>query len=495
MRSTTRLHHLFVLPIALAAPLSAQRAAPLDVVIVGGRVIDPETRLDAVRTVGVTDGKIVFVGTTTPVSRDTVDARGLVVSPGFIDLHSHGQDDANYGFMARDGVTTALELELGTYPVNPWYAAREGKARINYGTTVSHPGARRAILERDSSREGSSVIMADGPWARQRLMPAQFPALSERLAAGLRDGALGVGMGIAYTPGASRAEILTAFRAAATRSVPVYVHVRDGGAADALGPAALQEVLADAASTGASLHVVHITSVGAAATPFLLDLIEGARAAGRDVSTEAYPYTAGFTSITAAIFDPGFQQRLGIDYKDLLMPATGERLTAETFAAYRKSGGAVVVFSIPDSIPDVAYRRPFVMVASDGDFVAGANGKLVGHPRSAGTHARILARFVRERHVLTLNDAISRMTLMPARRLEGVDARMKRKGRVQVGADADLTIFDAQRVADMATYENAAQYSEGIPFVMVNGTFVVRGEKLVEGVRPGRAVRRLAATP
>ena len=494
MRSTARLHSLFALPMVLAAPLSAQRAAPLDVVIVGGRVIDPETRLDAVRTVGVKDGKIVFVGTTTPASRDTVDARGLVVSPGFIDLHSHGQDDANYGFMARDGVTTALELELGTYPVNPWYAAREGKARINYGTTVSHPGARRAILERDSSREGSSVIMVDGPWARQRLMAAQFPALSERLAAGLRDGALGIGMGIAYTPGASRAEILTAFRAAATGRVPVYVHVRDGGAADALGPAALQEVLADAAATGASLHVVHITSVGAAATPFLLDLIEGARAAGRDVSTEAYPYTAGATSLGAAIFDPGFQERLGITYGDILIPSTGERLTKETFDTHRALGSGAIIFMIPDSAADIAYRSPHVMVASDGG-LSQRDGKVFGHPRSAGTHARILGSYVRERKVIGLMDAVSKLSYLPVRRLETADPAMKRKGRVQVGADADLTVFDPARVNDRATYENAAQYSVGITHVMVNGTFVVRDEKLVEGAKPGRAVRRSAVQP
>jgi cytosine/adenosine deaminase-related metal-dependent hydrolase len=484
-------HHVATCALASLCSVSvpAQRPAPLDIVIVGGRVIDPGTKLDAVRTVGVRGGKIVFVGNTTPAARDTVNAKGLVVSPGFIDLHSHGQDDANYGYLARDGVTTALELELGTYPVAPWYAEREGKARINYGTAVSHPGARRALLEHDSSRAGSAVISVDGPWARERLAEVQFPALADRLSAGLRDGALGVGMGLAYTPVASRAEVLSAFRVAAREKVPVYVHVRSGGPGDEDGPASVQEVLADAYATGASLHVVHITSVGAGSTPVLLDMIEGARAAGHDVSTEAYPYNAGATSITAAIFDPGFQQRLGIDYKDLLMPATGERLNAESFAKYRKSGGRVILFSIPDSVPERAYRRPFVMVASDGGLSL-QDGKLIGHPRSSGTHARILGTFVRERRVLSLPDAIARMTLMPAQRLEGADPRMKQKGRVQVGADADLTLFDAARVTDRSTYENGAQYSDGIPHVLVNGTFVVRDGKLVERVRPGRAVRR-----
>ena len=472
-----------------AAQRGAQRLTPLDVVIVGGRVIDPETKFDAIRNVGVKGGKIVFVGTTTPAARDTVNAAGLVVSPGFIDLHAHGQDDANYGFLARDGVTTALELELGTYPVAPWYAERAGKARINYGTTVSHPGARRAMLERDSSRAGTLVIYTDGPWARDTLTASQFPALKERLTAGIRDGALGVGMGLAYTPGASRAEGLSAFQVAAREKVPVYVHVRSGGPADEDGPASVQEVLADAYSTGASLHIVHITSVGTASTPVLLDMIEGARRAGHDVTTEAYPYTAGATSITAAIFDAGFQKRLGIDYKDLLMPATGERLNAESFAKYRKSGGRVIIFSIPDSVPAQTYARPFVMVASDGSLSL-SDGKLIGHPRSAGTHAKILAEFVRERHVLMLSDAIARMTIMPAKRLEQADPRMKRKGRVQVGADADLTLFDPSTVKDKSTYENGAIASEGIPFVLVNGIFVVRNGALVAHATPGRAIRR-----
>ena len=473
----------------VTSALPGQSVGPLDLVIFGGRVIDPESKLDAIRTVGIRQGRIVYVGVGTPAARDTIRATGLVVSPGFIDLHAHGQDSTNYNFFARDGVTTALELELGSYPVAPWYAEREGRARINYGITVSHAGARRALLERDSSRTGNTVIAQDGPWARERIPEARLSELDARLAQGLRDGALGIGMGLAYTVAASRAEAFHTFQQASRARVPVYVHVRSSGPRDEDGPASVQEVIADAAATGASLHVVHVTSVGAASTPLLLDLIEAARAAGRDVTTEAYPYTAGATSITAAIFDPGFQQRLGIEYQDLFMPATGERLNAESFANYRQTGGRVVVFSIPDTVPAQTYRRPFVMVASDGGFSTQA-GKLVGHPRSAGTFARVLGSLVREQHVLSLPDAIARMTLLPARRIEGADPRMKRKGRLQVGADADITIFNPETVADKATYEHAAQYADGIPFVMVNGVLVVRNGALVAGAAPGRAVRK-----
>src|SRR5205085_3637262 len=202
----------------LALPRSqavAQRPAPLDVVLVGGRVLDPETSLDAVRAVGIRGGRIASVTTSIPPARDTVDAKGLVVAPGFIDLHSHGQDSINYQFLARDGVTTALELELGTYPVAPWYAKREGRSLINFGTSASHPGARRAMLDRDSTAEGSEVISKDGPFVRDAIKSARLPELERRLDVALSEGALGVGMGINYTPAATREEILHAFQVAA----------------------------------------------------------------------------------------------------------------------------------------------------------------------------------------------------------------------------------------------------------------------------------------
>ena len=467
----------------------AQRAAPLDLVLVGGRVLDPETKLDAVRAVGIKDGRIVSVAEAIPAARDTINVKGLVVAPGFIDLHSHGQDSINYQFLARDGVTTALELEVGTYPISPWYAKRDGKSLINYGASASHIGARRAMLDHDSTDEGADVLAATGAFVRSPIEHARLAELEKRLDAALNDGALGVGMGINYTPAATREEILQTFAVAARHHTPVFVHVRWPGLLEnAGGVAAVQEVIADAAATGASLHVVHVTSMGLGATSILLNLINGARARGLDVTTEAYPYPAGATMLQSAIFDPGWREAFGIDYKDILWLATGERLTAESFERYRKQGGLVVIFSIPDSVVDQAYRDPNVMVASDGGFRL-QNGALVGHPRSAGTHARILGQFVRERKVISLMDGVRKMTLLPARRLENADPQMKRKGRVQPGADADLVVFDPARVIDRATFDHPTQYSDGIVDALVNGTFVVRASNLVHGVAPGKAIR------
>src|SRR3989440_146919 len=271
----------------LALPSSqaaAQRPAPLDVVVVGGRVLDPETSLDAVRAVGIRGGRIVSLTTAVPAARHTVDVKGLVVAPGFIDLHSHGQDSINYRFLARDGVTTALELELGTYPVAPWYAKREGKSLINFGVSASHPGARRAMLDNDSTAEGADVIGATGAFVRSPIDRARLPELERRLDAALNDGALGIGMGINYTPAATREEILHAFGVAARHRAPVFVHLRSAGLVEnAGGIAGVQEVIADAAATGAPLHVVHVRSMGLTATPALLDLIAAARARGPSV--------------------------------------------------------------------------------------------------------------------------------------------------------------------------------------------------------------------
>jgi N-acyl-D-aspartate/D-glutamate deacylase len=303
----------------------------------------------------------------------------------------------------------------------------------------------------------------------------------EMIRQGLDEGALGIGLGIAYTPKATREEILEIFELASQRRAPIYVHMRSSGPLEPGAMDALQEVMSDALSTGAPLHVVHITSMGLRETPLLLRMIDGARRRGLDVTTEAYPYTAGMTDLSSAVFDEGWQGRMGgISYSDLQWAATGERLTEQSFARYRKEGGMVAHHNIPEEIVRLAVADPMVMIASDGIL---ENGK--GHPRAAGTYARVLARYVREQRALSLIDALRKMSLLPAQRL-GIQS----KGRMQVGADADIAVIDAERVVDNATFDNPARYSDGFPYVLVGGVFVVRDGKLVEGVSPGRGVRR-----
>jgi hypothetical protein len=293
-------------------------------------------------------------------------------------------------------------------------------------------------------------------------------------------------MGINYTPAASHGEIVDVFHLAAEGGASVHVHLRHAGIQEPnTGLVGIEEVIAATAATGAPLHVVHITSMGLRDTPRLISIVEGARKNGLDVTTECYPYTAASTSLESAIFDPGWQEQLGITYKDLQWVKTGERLTSETFAKYRKEGGSVVVFAIPEEAVRTALANPIVMVASDGSRITGPRI----HPRGQATFTRVLGHYVREEKALTLMAAVRKMTLMPAQRLEKRAPEFKDKGRIRIGADADISIFDPTRVIDKATFDEPLQYSEGIPFVLVNGVAVVKNGELVQGVSPGRAAR------
>ena len=451
------------------------RAQPYDIVIANGRVMDPATNLDAVRHIGIRAGKIAAISQTPLHGRATIEAKGLVVAPGFIDLHSHGQTPENYRFKARDGVTTALEMERGAAPVAEWYREREGKALVNFGATSGDIPARMAVMH------DSGTLVPRDAGVKRATTPEERRQILDLLRRGLDEGAPGIGMGIAYFPLETRSEVLDVFQLAAQRKTPVYVHMRNGGPVEPGAIDALQEVIADAAATGASVHVVHITSMGLRETAQLLIMIEGARKRGLDITTEAYPYTAGMTDLGSAIFDEGWQMRQGgIAYGDLQWASTGERLTPESFARYRKLGGMVAIHSIPEDIVRLALANSLVMVASDGIMEEGK-----GHPRAAGTYARVLGRYVREQHALSLMDALRRMTAMPADRLG-----IRTKGRIAIGADADLAVFDPARVTDRATFEKPAQYSEGIQYVLVNGTLVVDRGELVPSVAPGRGVRR-----
>jgi N-acyl-D-aspartate/D-glutamate deacylase len=474
LRCLTSFAILIVAPVFCAQMVSAQT---YDIVIANGRVIDPASRLDAVRFIGINGASIAAVSAVPLAGKTTIDARGLVVSPGFIDLHSHGQTDENYRFKARDGVTTALEMEVGVNPISDWYAARTGKAVVNFGATSGHIPARMAVMH-----DSGTLLPRDNAVKNIALLEQRKETL-DLVRKGLDEGGLGIGLGIAYMPLTSREEILDLFQLAANRKVPVFVHMRNAGPVEPGVVDALQEVISDAAVTGASLHIVHITSMAFRQTPLALQMISGARTRGLDVTTEAYSYTAGMTGLETAVFDPGWQERLGIGFNDLQWVATGERLNAGTFEKYRKQGGMVILHSIPEEMVKMAMADRNVMIASDGLITGGK-----GHPRGAGCYARVLGKYVREEKALSLTDAIRKMSLLPADRLG-----LKNKGRIAVGADADITIFDAAHVTDKATYENPAQYSEGIPYVMVNGVIVVTKGKLAEGVFPGQAVRRAAS--
>jgi dihydroorotase len=325
-----------------------------------------------------------------------------------------------------------------------------------------------------------------GDAARRAASPEELSAIENEIAKGLRRGALAVGMGVNYTPAASHSEIVDVFHLAALSDASVHVHLRYLGSQEPFtGLVGIEEVIAAAAATGAPLHVVHITSMGLQDTPRLISMVEGARKNRLDVTTECYPYTAASSGLESALFDPGWQEQMGITYKDIQLAKTGERLTSETFIKYRKEGGNVVIFMTPEEVVRASLANPLVMVASDGPRITGPRI----HPRGQGTFARVLGHYVRDEKTLTLMAALCKLTLMPAQRLERRAPEFKDKGRIRIGADADITIFDPARVIDKATFDQPLQYSDGIPFVLVNGVAVVKNGELVQGVFPGRAAR------
>jgi N-acyl-D-aspartate/D-glutamate deacylase len=444
-----------------------------DLVIANGRVMDPESGLDAARHVGISGGVIRAISADRLNGRTTLDASGHVVSPGFIDLHQHAQRTINPAvdtLKVMDGVTTALELEVGTDDIDRWYDARAGKSLVNYGVSIGHIPVRIAVLKDPGD------FLPSGPAAHRAATAGEVADMAARIEHGLDRGAPAVGFGIAYTPGAARTELLEAFKAAARAGASAHVHMRGGDPV-----ASANEVIAIATEAGAPLHIVHVQSSGGAQTARVLAVIGDARSRGVDVTTEMYPYIAGQTRIESALFD-GWESYPDERFNTYLWPATGERLTRETFAKYRKQGGSIIMFSNTEEVVRAAAAHPLTMIASDG-------GQAPTHPRTAGTYSRILGPYARDANVLTLMDALRKMTIMPAQRLERRVPAMKRKGRIQIGADADVTVFDPQRIADRSTFERAARPSTGVKAVLVNGVAVVRDGRLVDGASPGRPIR------
>jgi N-acyl-D-aspartate/D-glutamate deacylase len=453
--------------LGLTAPAAAQ---DFDLVIVRGRVMDPESGLDGVRSVGIRGGKIAAISEGTLTGRRVIDAGGLVVAPGFIDLHAHGQTEETYRLQALDGVTTSFELEVGTADIDRWYRERDNGRVINYGVSIGQIQVRMAVL-RDP---GTFLPIGEG--AHKVASPAEIAEVARRIDEGLRKGAVGMGLGPSYTPAATPWEILEMFRVAGRHRAPVHVHIRGG-------MSGLEEVITGALISGAPLHVVHINSSSLSQTREMLQIIAEAKAKGLDITTEAYPYAAGMTEIQSANYD-GWEQWPDERFGTIEWPLTGERLTRETFRKYRARGGPVIGHNNTDEMVAVAINSPLTAIASDGYM-----GNGIGHPRTAGTYSKVLGRYVREAKSLSLMDALRKMTLMPAQRLEARVPAMAGKGRLRVGADADLTIFDAARVVDRSTYREPSNPPEGIRHVVVNGVPVVSEGKLVPGVTPGRPVR------
>lgn len=469
----------------------AQSDIEYDIVLVGGRVIDPETKLDAIKNVAILNNRIAAISSEPLQGKEIINVSGMVVSPGFIDLHVHGRTNKEQEFQLHDGITTALELEWGIENLKEWYASRNSKALINYGASVCWPYERYKSLSKYhdsvtklyqlSMRGESSLEQTTNtilPAANDQLSAAEINQTLENIKASLEEGGIGIGIPIGYLPKSNPNELYQVFKLASELNTLVFSHVREPNIIS------IQEVIANVALTNASLHIVHINSMSLGNIQLSLDMINDAQHQGLDITTELYPYTAASTTIQSAIFSDGWQDRLGIGYNDLQWVATGERLTEETFQKYLKEGGGVVIMHMmkPEWI-STGMAAPGVMIGSDG-----MPYSKLAHPRTAGTFSRVLGKYVREDKVIELITAIEKMTLLPAKRLENIAPMMRFKGRIQVGADADITIFNPDTIIDKATFEGGLAFSEGIEYVIVNGKVILKNGKTVGNVFPGQPV-------
>lgn len=484
-----------------------------DLLLTGGRALDPETGLDAVRNVAVTDGVISAITTEYPPARSVLNVSGRVVAPGFIDLHSHGQTVSSLRVQALDGVTTALELEAGASPVAWVYdrAAELGRP-INYGYSASWAMARMHVLDAIEPH-GAFMAFAESMGRKRWQQPAtaqELSAILDRVEEELYSGALGIGVLVGYAPRSGRNEYYRVAKLAAKYSAPTFTHARFKNPEDPESSLeGIAEIVAAAAGTGAHMHLCHINSTSLRAIDEIADVVGGARQHGLNVSTEAYPYGAGMTGIGVPFLHPDNLSNFQIAPHNLVVVGTGERpANARRLLELREQDpGAMVIIHYLDeeNVDDWAVLERALLlegtaIASDAVPFSLPDGRqiedewplppdAVSHPRSSGTFSRVMGTFVRELGVLSLMEAVKRCTLIPAQVLEDIAPAMRLKGRMQVGADADIVVFDSKLVADRSTYLEPSRTSTGVEHLLVNGEFVVQNSNVLPNAMPGRPVK------
>ncbi len=443
-----------------------------------------------------------------------------MVAPGFIDLHAHGQNLGDYRMQAMQGVTTMLELESGVLPVSAWYESQAKKRLpINYGTAAGWTFARIATYtgtEPEATPKYFQDAQARTDWKMEVAAREQQEKILRYVEEGLDEGGLGIGINAGYAPGYGRKEYHALAKLAAERGVATFTHVRYASNVEPQSSfEAVQELIANAAITGAHMHLCHINSTSLKDIQLTLELVDGAFGRGINITVGAYPWGAASTVVGAAMFSgEGWPERMGSTAHSFQLGT--ERMTEEQVADYQKNKpGTFIVWhfldeSNPDDLAmlDASVLHPRILIESDEMFwmfmddqgevenYAGDAWPLpegsFSHPRSNGTFAKILRSYVRERGLLSLNEAIRKMSLMPAQTLEGFVPQMKKKGRLQVGMDADIVVFDPETISDVGTYEKPNQAAVGVQSLLVNGELVVDGGELVLDAAAGRPIRRTA---
>jgi len=499
--------------LTLTTPLLAA-TADYDMVIKNGRVIDPESGLDAVRNIGIKDGTIASISEFSLKGKKTINAKGLIVAPGWIDLHAHGMEIGALRMQAMQGVTTALELESGLLPIGEWYDGEAKKPHpINYGASAAWTFARiQAITGKKAEAKLSwfQGMFSNHDWQNSIATAKQEKEILALLEQAVKEGSIGIGVNAGYAPGHGQKEYYSVAQLAAKYDVPTFTHVRYASMTEPQSSfEAIKELIGNAALAGAHMHLCHINSSSMKDINSTLPLVLSAQEKGFRVTTGAYPYGAAGTTVGAEMFrGEGWQKRMGgTKYSDFEL--NGKRLDKKTFDDLQKNApGTIITWHFLDTENpvelaklDASVTNPVIAIESDalpwtlkgktyeGDAWPLPEGAF-SHPRSNGSFAKTLRVYVRERGILSLSDAIKKMSLLPAQILEDSVPQMKKKGRIQLGMDADLAIFDIDEVADKGSFSKPNQAAVGFDYVIVDGEFVVYKGKLKTDAAPGKAIRR-----
>ncbi|MEQ8854867.1 amidohydrolase family protein [Gimesia sp.] len=509
MKFITSLYSLLTLIGMFVIPVQAQE---YDLVIKNGRVIDPETGFDAVANVGIKDGTITEITKQAITGKRVINASGHVVAPGFIDFHAHGQNIPADRMQAFDGVTTALELESGILPVAAWYDNQRRSGRVlNYGVSAAWTYARVSAhedLTPQPNLEWFQDAYALTHWVNDVSTDDQQKKILSMIERGIKEGSIGIGLNSGYAPGYGYKEVLAVHQLAAKYGVPTFTHIRNLSKVDPNSSVqAYGELISYATAAGSHVHICHLNSTSLSDISLAVRIIRDAQERGANISVEAYPYGAGSGAVNAAMFQPANMKRMDAKAKDI--EYLGKPLTEEKLRQMQKeSPGEIIVwhyYRLPrdQEYLDLAVLYPGGIIASDampwmskkdGHIIKGKEWPLpddaFAHPRTAATFVKFIIDYVRDRKAESLPAAIARCSYRPAKILESSVPQMKKKGRLQAGMDADIIVFNMDKLEVRATYTEPNQHTLGMQYVLVNGVPVIQEGELDVTVIPGQAVRR-----
>jgi len=498
-----------LLALAMSLAAGASVAQDYDLVINNGRVMDPETMRDEIANVGVKGGRIAAITREKIQGKQTIDATGHVVAPGFIDTHCHSIEPVSTRLVILDGVTTCIDFEAGATDIDTWYANKQGKWPVNYGTPISQELLRGQIHDPEVKQKGaddSNTIFKiraeackDGVCGWQDTVSTleQINQLNKLLDEGLRQGALGIGALVGYArDGISTLELYEAQKTAARYGRPLSMHSRFHGNSKppTEGQLGFDEVLVNALTLGAPLIYAHDNQYGWWENE---EKLQAARARGANVWAEYYPYAAASTSVNATFLKPEGLKAIGIEYKDVYDPITDKRLTLESYQQLMKEDPArEIIAFVPanQGWPQYWLRMPHMTVASDSMWNYDTTWdtpveSFVGHPRTSGSRGTVLE--LGRKYNVPLMFSLAQMSYWSAKHLGDTGLKaMQERGRMQVGMVADITIFDPLKAKAESTFKQGEQGrpTSGIPYVIVNGQIVVKESKF-QKVWAGQPIR------